>query len=171
VYVSCPDPNSSEDVSTSKASPAKTLLEKLYSEGTRSKSSSSPGRDPVLFVSCYRGNQSYELQPEQSDDHNNEQEETDDRLISLESSVRGLRRRRPVTTQGSRTDAGETNPAPAEEADVNRTESLGTTSTGGGEWLDGLDFEADLAQAVLDSLGVEMIDKREGPEDGEEEEE
>lgn len=31
----------------------------------------------------------------------------------------------------------------------------------GAEWTEGMDFEAELAQAVLDGLGVEMINKRE----------
>ena len=38
------------------------------------------------------------------------------------------------------------------------------------EWLEGMDREAELAQAVLDNLGVEMINKREEGEGGEDEE-
>jgi hypothetical protein len=40
----------------------------------------------------------------------------------------------------------------------------------GSEWLEGMDLEAELAQAVLDDLGVEMINKREEGEGGEDEE-
>jgi len=43
------------------------------------------------------------------------------------------------------------------------------TASCGSEWVEGMDFEADLAQSVLDGLGVEVINKREeGEDEGEE---
>ena len=46
----------------------------------------------------------------------------------------------------------------------------GGAVSSGSQWLEGMDLEAELAQAVLDDLGIEMINKREegeGGEDGE----